>query len=179
MPEIRSGLDIREWRHRLGWTQAKASSELRIAVPSFKNIESGRKQASPTLLRLAELIEQLAAIRSAVTEPEPEIVTGAKIEPDVAPEPVAEPQPEPVATSEPQSPLTAKVVQALSDLSIEIPSAALLMLVDAVNRIRHPDLYRRGAHDESCRSMDAAREWRALVGKPGLEELAILINGFI
>jgi transcriptional regulator with XRE-family HTH domain len=174
MPQIiKSGADIKEWRHRLGLTQAQAAAELRVKPQSVKNLECGYTKASPTLLRLAELLEQLSAVRNATTEPEPEPdrEKGAKIDPDVASEPIIVP--------EPPSPLTTKIIQALDDLSIEIPSAAVPMLVSEIQRVRFPKSSMLGAHDESCRSMDTAREWKTLVGKPGLEELAILISGFI
>ncbi len=52
-----SGADLGPWRVLLGWSVTRAATELRIQPTSLRNLESGRKSASATLLRLAELLE--------------------------------------------------------------------------------------------------------------------------
>lgn len=53
---ITTGVDLKAWRCRLGWSAQRAAAELRILGASFRNIEAGRKSASPALLRLVEAI---------------------------------------------------------------------------------------------------------------------------
>lgn len=65
--------NLKDWRSRLGWTQATAARELCIEVGSLKNIEHGRKSASATLLRLAELIELHVTVL-----PQANVTTGSK-----------------------------------------------------------------------------------------------------
>ncbi len=64
---LTTGADLSVWRHRLGWSVAGAAAELRVQPASLRNLESKRKRASDTLLRLAELLEE----RHAVPTPAP------------------------------------------------------------------------------------------------------------
>lgn len=54
---INTAADLRPWRGRLAWTQARAATELRIHLVSYKRLEACRAEASGTLLRLAEMLE--------------------------------------------------------------------------------------------------------------------------
>ncbi|WP_419729636.1 hypothetical protein [Lichenicola sp.] len=66
---ISVGADLAFWRGRMGWSVKRAAGELRILQPSMRNLESGRKAASSTLLRLAELLEQLEAAQEPSAAP--------------------------------------------------------------------------------------------------------------
>ena len=58
MPDLlTTGIDLYAWRARLGLSVVGGAADLRIQPTSLRNIEAGRKAASATLLRLAELLE--------------------------------------------------------------------------------------------------------------------------
>lgn len=156
-----TGPDLRAWRLRLGWTQARAAAELRILVPSLRNLESGRREASGTLLRLAELLEQLHG--PAAVAPSPE----------AAPRPPAE---------DAADRLVREVAVVVDDLGLAVAPDAVPLLAAEVGRLRR---LRPGPRspviDVDAELVRAAREhaWRAAAGPgaPGLAEAAALVLG--
>jgi transcriptional regulator with XRE-family HTH domain len=52
------GNALKAWRTRMGWTQARAASELGMHVHSLKNIESGRRPVRDSVLRLLGALER-------------------------------------------------------------------------------------------------------------------------
>ena len=68
MNHITSSADLRAWRGRLGWSQTRAAAELRVVDSSLGNLESGCRQASGTILRLAEVLEEIASMASPTSQ---------------------------------------------------------------------------------------------------------------
>lgn len=56
-----SGTDLRAWRQRMGWSQPVAAAELGIHEVNLSKTENGRHEVRPTIRRLAECLELLAA----------------------------------------------------------------------------------------------------------------------
>jgi DNA-binding XRE family transcriptional regulator len=59
--------DLRAWRARMGWTQARAAEELGIHLHTLKNMDGGQRSPSRTLLLLASLLERFSFLRSTLT----------------------------------------------------------------------------------------------------------------
>lgn len=121
MPEtlISTGADLTTWRSRLGWSTQRAADELRILPPSLRNLEAGRKQPSPALLRLAEVLEQL--------ERAPALAITTKVNPTSARKPRTK-KPVPVEPTDPFEAAAARVFRR------QMPAEALALLRAAVER---------------------------------------------
>ena len=187
---ISTASDLRPWRSRLGWTQARAADELRIHVGSLKRLEGGRAVASGTLLRLVELLElhHASTAQVAVSKPLAVAIAGPT-------EPVVDPAPEQTApapdaaadiiaapsASEPSAP-AADVDQALVDAldHLDVPVSARRILIEEVLFQRRPRLSRiegAGARNFEARDGQRLREsaWRASGDDRPLEALSRLV----
>ncbi|MCQ4160831.1 helix-turn-helix domain-containing protein [Roseomonas sp. GC11] len=56
-----TGGDLRAWRQRMGWSQPLAAAELGMHEINLSKLENGRQAIRPTVRRLAECLELLAA----------------------------------------------------------------------------------------------------------------------
>lgn len=52
------GNELRSWRKRMGWTQARAADELKMHLNSVKNIEGGKRSLRSSVRRLLDTLER-------------------------------------------------------------------------------------------------------------------------
>ena len=151
MPDLlTTGIDLYAWRARLGLSVVGGAAELRIQPTSLRNLEAGRKAASPTLLRLADLLELQHAAPAPAPSPAPA--------PPVRPARRRKPKPVPLTVEESYAAALAKA--RLGSLS---PEAASLLRAE-VDRQR-----RVGTWDPEPYSARQAREkaWETVTTHAG------------
>ena len=76
------GDELRSWRKRMGWTQARAAVELGMHLNALKNIEGGKRSIRESLRRLLDSLERRGRRGTKSTSGKP-----ADPKPDLAPAP--------------------------------------------------------------------------------------------
>lgn len=162
---LTTAADLSAWRTRLGWSLPQAAAELRLQTASLRNLEAGRKVASPGLLRLAELLEHQHAAPTQAPAP-PKRTRAKRI-------------PKPVPTITYSDPLAAAVAVPRIGLPM-LSTEGLDLLRTEVERLHAGGTRGYDGNPGAGEDIDAWRDrqeaWRAASGsKAPLTKIAALL----